>query len=524
MTKIISVQRVPNPVGDVIFVHGLGGDALDTWNLSSENSWKKWIGANRPDLNVWSIAYRVDASDWTGGAMPLSDRALNVLAMIDNKGIAARPLVFICHSMGGLLIKELLRHALTVTSRFRFVAENTKAIVFFATPHTGSAIADIARYFNFVLRASVAIGEMTAHHSGLRQLNLWYRNNYSALGLKSCIFFETGETSGVRVVDETSADPGIPQVSPIGIDADHISITKPQSYVDVVVGQTLKTIDEAIPSEKYRYDPDLDMGEANASPQTPITPITRKPANWRGRFKVALIGLSAALALALSVYLARLVWQSFRPTASSVRVDSEMYVGHWIGFPQIVMRFTIDNPTSSAMPFFFKSGKLIAPNNDKQIVLNLDVILSCNDSVPTTPTIQVESRQTMKCIYSFLPYFDLGALTPQLNQVLAQKGGFGTGPRDGLIEPPLLGQVKDAALRNFQWRVGQWEVRLEYSYGTQSASLRTHFDIRQSDIDRMKAVLAYYGAGYGVYAPWRNWTPDRNQPMPQVEAKPVPTP
>jgi hypothetical protein len=116
---------------------------------------------------------------------------------------------------------------------------------------------------------------------------------------------------------------------------------------------------------------------------------------------------------------------------------------------------------------------------------------------------------------------DFSSLTPQLDQALAKKGGATAGPRPGLIEGQLLADLKKTAAQNFQWRPGAWEVRLDYTLGGRVASSRTQFIVHQNDVDRMKAAFNNYDSGYGVYAFWRNWTPDRSQPMPQVEAKPL---
>jgi pimeloyl-ACP methyl ester carboxylesterase len=527
MTRITPILRTPSAVGDVIFVHGLGGNPIGTWGLDNERGWKQWISLNRPDLNIWSIGYRVEPTEWTGGSMPLSDRALNILAMLDSKGIGGRPLVFIGHSMGGLLIKEMLRHAMTVTARFKYVAENTKAVVFFATPHAGAALADLASYFHVILRTSEAVPEIISQQARLRDLNLWYRNNYASLDLKSCIFFETKTTSGVRVVNEGTADPGIPQVSPIGIDANHITITKPSAYGDVVVGQTLKTIDEAIPSTIHQYDPDRIGGDNDyvgdidysSDPEDGSDAPTKlkRRSSWQRLRRPAMVAGAITVLTLIAVLVVKLAF----PGSASVTVDREMYIGHWLGYPQIVMRFEIGNPTSLPTQFYVNSGKLIAPENSKQTMLNLDGIIDCNGSVPTTILIQVEAKHVSKCVYSFLPYVDFSSLTPQLDQALAKKGGATAGPRPGLIEGQLLADLKKTAAQNFQWRPGAWEVRLDYTLGGRVASSRTQFIVHQNDVDRMKAAFNNYDSGYGVYAFWRNWTPDRSQPMPQVEAKPL---
>ena len=155
MSELFSIYRSTEPAGDIVFVHGLGGDAYDTWGFPDNSCWRQSITISRPDLNIWSLGYRVDLSEWSAGAMPLSDRAVNILALLDIRLTEDRPIFFVCHSLGGLLVKELLRHALTTTTKYKKLATNVKLVVFFATPHNGSAVADLAMYLGFFLRNSV---------------------------------------------------------------------------------------------------------------------------------------------------------------------------------------------------------------------------------------------------------------------------------------------------------------------------------------------------------------------------------
>jgi predicted alpha/beta hydrolase family esterase len=219
--------------GDVIFIHGLGGDARGTWQQKrndGDSFWSVWLGEDLPNVGVWSLGYEVEPFKWKGSTMPLVDRATNTLALLDSYGIGDHPLVFIAHSLGGLLVKQMLRHALDFgTPQWKAITGQTKGIVFLSTPHSGSDIASWMRYIGWILGKSVSVKELEANHSRLRELNQVYRNHERLKRIPIEVYCEKQKTSGLLVVDESSADPGIPGVVPIPVDCNHISIAKPES-------------------------------------------------------------------------------------------------------------------------------------------------------------------------------------------------------------------------------------------------------------------------------------------------------
>jgi len=274
----ISGSHNPERMGDVIFVHGLGGSARSTWHPkdieNDDNFWPAWLGEDLPNVAIWSLGYEVESFRWKGDTMPLVDRATNILALLDTYDIGARPLIFITHSLGGLLVKQMLRHALDFANpRWQAIVEQTKGIVFLSTPHSGSDLASWIEYIGGVLGTTVSVEELKANHSRLRELNLVYRNQQRLSQIPMEVYCEKQKTFGVLVVNETSADPGIPGVIPIPIDSNHIAICRPKSKGSLIyrrvnrfVGECLKTplpslqpksFPEPVEVEKLRKEQDV---------------------------------------------------------------------------------------------------------------------------------------------------------------------------------------------------------------------------------------------------------------------------
>ncbi|MGR9108626.1 MAG: esterase/lipase family protein [Gammaproteobacteria bacterium] len=147
MTQLEKLSGCDNPERsiDLIFVHGLDGDARSTWQRKDrpETFWPGWIGEKFPGIGVWSLDYDANSIAWRGDSMPLYDRANNVLNCFEQEGIAQRPIAFICHSLGGLLIKQVLRNASdSKHPSWSVVGKQTRFILLLSTPHSGSGMAN----------------------------------------------------------------------------------------------------------------------------------------------------------------------------------------------------------------------------------------------------------------------------------------------------------------------------------------------------------------------------------------------
>ena len=250
ITGLIKISGCENPkrCGDVIFVHGLGGHARSTWHPqelpNDDNFWLTWLAQERPDLGIWSFGYNAAPSEWKGSTMPLFDRASNLLEYLAVNDIGKYPIIFVTHSMGGLLVKEMLRNAQTFNKQS--VIEQTKGIVFLSTPHTGSHLANLVTNIGIFTRKTISVDELKSHLPQLRQLNEWYRQNVDAMTITTKVYYETKAILGILVVDPDSANPSIKDVQPTATDDDHISITKPKSPDNLVYKGVSRFIKEQL--------------------------------------------------------------------------------------------------------------------------------------------------------------------------------------------------------------------------------------------------------------------------------------
>ncbi len=233
--EALHMVHVPDDAAfNVIFVHGVHGDHIATWsnNGGEDKYWPKWLAGSFPKAAVYSLQYSAYVTKWLGITMPMYDRSGNLLDLLENESMFQRPTIFIAHSYGGLVVKQLWR---TVHDRdLGHVRESVRGVIFLATPHSGS---HLGKFILFLLprilsRPSPTAEELQHGEVSLRELNTWYRNHPIA---RNFVFYETLDTPPVgRVVDEVSADPGIPGVYPVAISANHITICKPLRSDQVV--------------------------------------------------------------------------------------------------------------------------------------------------------------------------------------------------------------------------------------------------------------------------------------------------
>ncbi|MGJ0395076.1 MAG: tetratricopeptide repeat protein [Methylocystis sp.] len=247
MSRIIKIACWGvSPRANVIFVHGLGGHAYDTWRRKPDDNsfWPVWLATDVPGIRVFTLAYEAPPTNWLGASMPLQDRAVNILeCLLSEPGLKTGPIVFVSHSLGGLIVKQImldLERQKEARPECADILQRVNRIVFAATPHTGSRHANLLDHLRFLAWPSTIARALVANDPTLRSINVAYRGLAQSRRevLLHRIFYETQDTNAGRIVDEAAADPGLPGDRPIPIDADHVSIVKPADRSALLYART----------------------------------------------------------------------------------------------------------------------------------------------------------------------------------------------------------------------------------------------------------------------------------------------
>ncbi|KFY21533.1 hypothetical protein V493_07326 [Pseudogymnoascus sp. VKM F-4281 (FW-2241)] len=131
---------------DIVAVHGLSGTAYGTWTHEKGNFWLEDLARDFPGARVFTYGYASEVcfTQGTGNIDTFSRSLLEALKRErKSKNDRTRPIIFICHSMGGIVVKKALVTAKIEDSLFDNIRESVAAIAFLSTPHRGSSSTDL---------------------------------------------------------------------------------------------------------------------------------------------------------------------------------------------------------------------------------------------------------------------------------------------------------------------------------------------------------------------------------------------
>jgi hypothetical protein len=256
------------PQIDVIFVHGLRGGPYKTWRMTEDKTSTKsglvekidqeagktgtfwpgeWLSTDFPKARLFTLKYKTNLTQWSGASLPLQEVSSMLLEKLVAAGIGDRPVVFVTHSMGGLVVKQMLYQA--KKQNIENFLKNTVGIVFYSCPHFGSKLADMPWRMGLVLRPAPSIGELRSGSPRLVELNDYIRHLYKKGRLDVLSFCETkltpivegygGWAFRVEIVPLESAYPGFGELVVLE-STDHINSCKPLSQNDPSYTETLE--------------------------------------------------------------------------------------------------------------------------------------------------------------------------------------------------------------------------------------------------------------------------------------------
>ena len=254
------LTQVYAPVGggkvDVVFVHGLNGDPQKTW--TAEKSKIFWPAQLLPPIleeekaRILVYGYDADVSSFTDGVSKdkIHNHAEHLIAeLAANRRIrkaTERPIIFVAHSLGGLVVKRALIYSSEIrgnyTEHLRSIFVSTYGILFLGTPHKGSDLAKWGSLLESICRGVMPSGIVdsnpnlvTALKRENETLQVIDRQFYQLISRFHVYFFHEGKKTNLGklkmeiIVDEESASPNAPDVERAAIQQDHSHMCKFES-------------------------------------------------------------------------------------------------------------------------------------------------------------------------------------------------------------------------------------------------------------------------------------------------------
>jgi pimeloyl-ACP methyl ester carboxylesterase len=231
----VGPKRESGPV--IVFVHGLNGDGRETWtNSTTKAYWPSLAASDESFADATIAAYWYDTTLFDK-SLGLDEHARQMTAVFKSENLLDRQFVFVCHSMGGLLVRRFLLMRPDV-------AENVQMLCFLSTPFAGSQLVDPA----ILLSSNPTIQDMLRSpdiHTWLdEQQSQWVESKLK--NIPAYCGYEKVNLHGFRVVDENSAGRGANrQIMPFK--ADHIVLCKPASKDELVYKFLVNAYNETVP-------------------------------------------------------------------------------------------------------------------------------------------------------------------------------------------------------------------------------------------------------------------------------------
>ncbi|KAL9614137.1 MAG: hypothetical protein Q9167_001347 [Letrouitia subvulpina] len=238
------------PILDIIFIHGLGGDSQRTWSKDPRDPnlfWPQhWLPLEPEIARARILSFGYNASFLPGAPRNIyriGDFAKELLYEMrfskdhggEDLNIGKVPVIFVMHSMGGLVAKKAYLLGQN-DETYKDIIRSISAMVFLATPHRGTNLAEVLNRLLTVLFQPTRdfIADLSKSSPALEELNEQFRHIAPKLSIWS--FYETLATPvgpmKLMVLDKDSSILGYTKEISRPLDADHSGMCKYSSPDD----------------------------------------------------------------------------------------------------------------------------------------------------------------------------------------------------------------------------------------------------------------------------------------------------
>ncbi|KAK1707429.1 hypothetical protein BDP67DRAFT_569049 [Colletotrichum lupini] len=226
---------------DIVAIHGLNGHREETWmHADTRLQWlsdSSCLPKDMPTARILTFGYN-SKTYFSRSESEIPDFASELLwalkAQRTSEEEKQRRIVFICHSLGGLVFKQAVIMAHEKDRYYSCILDQIHGVVFFGTPHRGSSLAAWDEIGTLIVKAStLEYATNSKLSSSLKVDSKFLRRtseSFAARGedFEVRSFYESVRMKGLncKVVEKESAILNWPKELPIASNANHSDICK----------------------------------------------------------------------------------------------------------------------------------------------------------------------------------------------------------------------------------------------------------------------------------------------------------
>ena len=232
---------------------------------------KDWLGADfNNKCNIYGVNYNSILTYWdsvsdkkSGSNNTIKMRSNDLRKQLEMANIGKKPIVWIVHSMGGLILKQLLLNMSNSSDRSS-ILDNTKGILFFSTPHLGSTFAKRALHLSYALLPSQEIEDLALDNKYLKLLNedfieLAKGKNWKIVSFCEKFSSHVGYNLWVKLVPEHSAQLPSELSEFTVLETDHFYICKPDTRESIIYRSAVNLINIVYAEYMKKMTKDIEL-------------------------------------------------------------------------------------------------------------------------------------------------------------------------------------------------------------------------------------------------------------------------